>query len=121
MKTVKERIEAIKNELRYNSGPAISYIRVSTQDARMLIEQAEENSRLRESIDNERKVKDVLARKYRAEKTEKEQLHKALEYYADKKHYEPYAIVDVNPCDITEDGGYIAREALAIGEESNAL
>lgn len=48
-------------------------------------------------------------------------LRKALEYYADETHYVPYVIVDVNPCDITEDGGYIAREALGIGEESNAL
>lgn len=44
--------------------------------------------------------------------TENARLRKALEYYADEKHYEPYAITDVNPCDITEDGGYIAREAL---------
>lgn len=44
--------------------------------------------------------------------SEIKKLRKALEYYADEKHYEPYAIVDVNPCDITEDGGYIAREAL---------
>lgn len=56
-----------------------------------------------------------------AQQQEIEQLRKALEYYADEKHYEPYAITDVNPCDITEDGGYIAREALRIGEESNAL
>lgn len=41
-----------------------------------------------------------------------ERLRKALEYYADEKHYEPYAITEVNPCDITEDGGHIASEAL---------
>lgn len=109
MKTVKERIETIKNELRYNNGPAIPYIRVSTQDARMLIEQAEENSRLRESIDNERKVKDVLARKYRAEKTEKEQLHKALEYFADDANYF-YGIA--GECNVLDNGRKLAREAL---------
>lgn len=44
--------------------------------------------------------------------SEIKRLRKALEYYADEKHYETYAVIDENPCDITEDGGYIAREAL---------
>lgn len=43
---------------------------------------------------------------------EVERLRKALKYYSDEKHYETYAIIDENPCDITEDGGHIAREAL---------
>ncbi|OEC03477.1 hypothetical protein GY31_01715 [Lysinibacillus sphaericus] len=44
---------------------------------------------------------------------ENKQLRKALSYYADEKHYELYCIGEPIPCDITEDGGYIARQALA--------
>lgn len=44
---------------------------------------------------------------------ENKQLRKALSYYADEKHYEPYGAFDTGSCDITEDGGYIARQALA--------
>jgi len=44
---------------------------------------------------------------------ENKQLRKALSYYADEKHYEPYCIGEPIPCDVTEDGGYIARQALA--------
>ena len=43
---------------------------------------------------------------------EVERLKKALEYYADKEHYEPYCI-EGEGCDVTEDEGYIARAALA--------
>lgn len=47
-------------------------------------------------------------------KKENERLRKALKYYADKNHYEPYGIANKNnfACDITEDEGYIARQAL---------
>lgn len=51
---------------------------------------------------------------------ENARLRKALEYYADDIHYDPYFFGDAT-CDVTEDGGHIAREALSNGEESNAL
>lgn len=38
-------------------------------------------------------------------------LREALEYYADKKHYEEY-FFNKYTCDVTEDEGYIARKAL---------
>lgn len=51
---------------------------------------------------------------------ENARLRKALEYYANDVHYDPY-FFDNATCDVTEDGGHIAREALSNGEESNAL
>lgn len=45
--------------------------------------------------------------------SEIERLQKALSYYADEKHYEPYGAFNTGSCDITEDEGYIARQALA--------
>lgn len=42
---------------------------------------------------------------------EVERLRKALEYYADEKHYEPYNF-NCYGCDVTEDDGMIARLAL---------
>ncbi|AVK98868.1 hypothetical protein LSP03_19690 [Lysinibacillus sphaericus] len=44
---------------------------------------------------------------------ENKRLRKALEYYADTKHYEPYCIpVGDYASDVTEDNGEIARQAL---------
>lgn len=43
-------------------------------------------------------------------------LRQALSYYADKKHYELYCIGEPIPCDITEDHGHIARQALEDGD-----
>lgn len=65
-------------------------------------------------LDNLPGSKMMIALMTETERKEEEivRLRKALEYYADEKRYEPYAVIDVNPCDITEDGGYIAREAL---------
>lgn len=49
---------------------------------------------------------------------ENKRLRKALEYYADTKHYEPYCIpVGDYASDVTEDNGEIARQAL--GGEAN--
>lgn len=45
--------------------------------------------------------------------TEIERLREALSYYADEKHYEPYGAFNTGSCDVTEDEGYIARQALA--------
>lgn len=45
---------------------------------------------------------------------EVERLREALSYYADKLHYEPYFMKD-GTCDVTEDEGYIARQALEEG------
>lgn len=43
-----------------------------------------------------------------------ERLRKALSYYADEKHYEPYCIpMGDYASDVTEDNGEIARQALA--------
>ena len=42
---------------------------------------------------------------------ENKRLREALEYYADKKHYEEY-FFNKDTCDVTEDEGYIARKAL---------
>jgi len=40
-------------------------------------------------------------------------LRKALEYYADTKHYEPYCIqMGDYASDVTEDNGEIARQVL---------
>ncbi|WP_421927689.1 helix-turn-helix domain-containing protein [Lysinibacillus capsici] len=48
---------------------------------------------------------------------ENKRLRKALEYYADTKHYEPYCIaVGDYASDVTEDNGEIARKALEDGE-----
>lgn len=47
---------------------------------------------------------------------ENERLRKALEFYADGQHYEPYCIGEMGASDVTEDAGYIAREALNNGE-----
>ncbi|MBL3729317.1 hypothetical protein JIN86_06845 [Lysinibacillus sp. HST-98] len=45
---------------------------------------------------------------------EVERLRKALSYYADEKHYEPYCIpMGDYASDVTEDNGEIARQALA--------
>ena len=55
-----------------------------------------------------------------AARKENARLRKALEYYADDIHYDPYFFGDAT-CDVTEDGGHIAREALSNGEKSNAL
>ncbi|AHN24372.1 hypothetical protein [Lysinibacillus varians] len=50
-------------------------------------------------------------------KEENKRLRKALEYYADTKHYEPYCIpVGDYASDVTEDNGEIARQALQGGE-----
>lgn len=42
---------------------------------------------------------------------EVERLRKALEYYADDIHYDTYFFDDAR-CDVTEDGGHNAKEAL---------
>ena len=49
----------------------------------------------------------------RIEKLEQQnkRYREALKYYADEKHYESYCI-DGYGCDVTEDGGEIARQAL---------
>lgn len=45
--------------------------------------------------------------------SEIERLRKALSYYADEKHYEPYCIpMGDYASDVTEDNGEIARQAL---------
>lgn len=49
---------------------------------------------------------------------ENKRYHETLKYYADEKHYEPYCI-DGYGCDVTEDGGEIARQALEVQNESN--
>ena len=46
---------------------------------------------------------------------ENKRYHETLKYYADEKHYEPYCI-DGYGCDVTEDGGEIARKALEVNE-----
>lgn len=44
---------------------------------------------------------------------ENKQLRKALEYYANTKHHEPYCIqMGDYASDVTEDNGEIARQAL---------
>jgi|GEM_PF-5660596 len=48
---------------------------------------------------------------------ENKRLRKALEYYADTKHYEPYCIaVGDYASDVTEDNGEIARKVLEGGD-----
>lgn len=49
--------------------------------------------------------------------SEIKRLRKALEFYADKSNYRFHT----HRYDIFDDGGMSAREALRIGEESNAL
>lgn len=93
MKTVEERIESISREVK-QSGPAIAYIKVGVQDARMLVYLAEEHGQL--TCENAR-------------------LRRSLEELADMDAY----------CACSQRGfaevNRIAREALSIGEESNAL
>lgn len=43
---------------------------------------------------------------------ENNRLREALEFYADEKHYETDIMLEDNPCEVTNDGGLIARKAL---------
>ena len=59
--------------------------------------------------------KGELIEKVWALEAENARLRKALEFYADEIHYDSY-FSEAETCDVTEDGGYIAREALQNGE-----
>ncbi|MDM5231444.1 hypothetical protein [Lysinibacillus pakistanensis] len=68
----------------------------------LVVDKADEKSQKREYIKTVHLVNE-----------ENKRLRKALSYYADEKHYEPYGALNTGSCDITEDEGYIARQALA--------
>lgn len=68
----------------------------------LVVDKADEKSQKREYIKTVHLVNE-----------ENKRLRKALSYYADEKHYEPYGAFNTGSCDITEDEGYIARQALA--------
>lgn len=59
-----------------------------------------------------KKAVDLAMAHIQEQENEIERLRATLEYYADEKHYEPYGF-DSYGCDVTEDGGMIARKALA--------
>ena len=87
----KERLKDVKNARYFFHDVQDSDL---LKDWNWLIEQAEKVQELQE---------------------ENKRYHETLKYYADEKHYEPYCI-DGYGCDVTEDGGEIARKALE-GEE----
>lgn len=84
------------------------FIAHAREDVPALVAEVE---RLQESVKGNCKVKDVLARKYRNERSKNERLRKALESI----NHEIYT--DGSMTDIL----WIVEEALRIGEESNAL
>lgn len=91
MKTVEERIESISREAK-QSGPAIAYIKVGVQDARMLVYLAEEHGQL--AVENAR-------------------LRKALEFYAEESNHKTYKReAGAFHSKVTDDCGHIAKEAL---------
>ena len=123
--TDKERLEEIKNgyfEWQHRLF-GTSWVSMPKESFDWLIEQAErvellerENKALNDMLTTLEKqdITKLLNQNVRLIKQNK-RYHETLKYYADEKHYEAYCI-DGYGCDVTEDGGEIARKALE-GEE----
>lgn len=94
-----DAIERVKYELKYNSGPAIPYVKVGTAHAHQLVKMAETSLKQAEEI---------------------ARLRKALEFYAKSDNYEPWRETDFDRTDafnfVDLDGGDTAKEALQNGE-----
>lgn len=110
-------IERVKHELKYNTSPAIPYIKIGKGDVDTLVRLAQDNQARLDFQTVSMLVKQTH---------EIERLRKALEFYADGSRYVTQYDSDFNGrtnayTPIKDDNGKIAKEALGIGEESNAL
>lgn len=115
LKEIKERLEgtAIIGELYVKGDPWKGYEVIDDHNG-MFVAKLSNGTEVEFLVNAPKDISELLAEVERVQ-TENERLRKALEYYADEIHYDSY-FFEAETCDVTEDGGYIAREALRYGE-----
>lgn len=103
------------------------FVTKSREDVPTLVAEVEQLQAELNRVDALYSEKYVLTTHYKnlayEQSLEIERLRKALEYYADRKHYGIWTDASNNcpTADVLFDGGFRAMEALTNGEESNAL
>jgi len=99
-----------------------TFLAHAREDVPALVAEVEQLQAEIERVDALYSEKYILTTHYKNQAYEQaleiERLRKALEYFADNENY---LYASAGECAVLENGRQIAREALRIGEESNAL